>query len=160
MQDKYMIFVLVSICPSESWHISHDLNLDLCFIFMFLGAGEVFRIRSVPQFIYKTGMRFLYVNWLVSLWSKSSKIPDLMLMHYSTITVLVYKIIVCGYVIRTNCKIYNETPKHTRPYTYKSSFHCKALLPIGLKSDHDIVLYDTTIQPSRFQPTQRKLFLW
>ncbi|CAG2198251.1 unnamed protein product [Mytilus edulis] len=37
---------------------------------------------------------------------------------------------------------------------------CKTLPPIGLKSDHDIVLYDTNIQPNRVKPTRRKIFLW
>ncbi|CAG2209252.1 unnamed protein product [Mytilus edulis] len=37
---------------------------------------------------------------------------------------------------------------------------CKPLPPIGLKSDHDIVLYDTNIQPNRVKPTRRKIFLW
>ncbi|CAG2209667.1 unnamed protein product [Mytilus edulis] len=36
---------------------------------------------------------------------------------------------------------------------------CKPLPPIGLKSDHDIVLYDTNIQPNRVKPTHRKIFL-
>ena len=37
---------------------------------------------------------------------------------------------------------------------------CKPLPPIGPKSDHDIVLFDTSHQPYRARPTRRKIFLW
>lgn len=37
---------------------------------------------------------------------------------------------------------------------------CKPLPPIGLKSDHDIVLLDTAIQPVRTRLPRRKIFLW
>ena len=36
---------------------------------------------------------------------------------------------------------------------------CKPLPAVGL-SDHDIVLYDTSIHPFRSRPTRRKIFLW
>ena len=36
---------------------------------------------------------------------------------------------------------------------------CKPLPAVGL-SDHDIVLYDTSIQPFRTRPSRRKIFLW
>ena len=37
---------------------------------------------------------------------------------------------------------------------------CKPLPPIAPKSDHDIVLFDTSHQPYRPRPTRRKIFLW
>ena len=37
---------------------------------------------------------------------------------------------------------------------------CKPLPPIGIKSDHDIVLFDTSHQTYRPRPTCRKIFLW
>ncbi|MCG7876680.1 MAG: reverse transcriptase domain-containing protein [Candidatus Thiodiazotropha endolucinida] len=37
---------------------------------------------------------------------------------------------------------------------------CKPLPPIGNKSDHDIVLYDTTHQAVRLRPQRRKISFW
>ena len=37
---------------------------------------------------------------------------------------------------------------------------CMPLPPIGEKSDHDIVLYDTSHQVFRARPPRRKMFLW
>ena len=37
---------------------------------------------------------------------------------------------------------------------------CTPLPPIGEKSDHDIVLYDTSHQVFRARPPRRKMFLW
>ena len=37
---------------------------------------------------------------------------------------------------------------------------CKPLPPIGVKSDHDIVLYDTTHEAVRSRPHRRKILLW
>ena len=37
---------------------------------------------------------------------------------------------------------------------------CKPLLPVGPKSDHDIVLFDTSHQPYRPGPPRRKIYLW
>ena len=39
------------------------------------------------------------------------------------------------------------------------SARCKPLPSLG-KSDHDIVLYDTTLTPLRPKPPKRKLYLW
>ncbi|KAL8610949.1 hypothetical protein ACOMHN_042566 [Nucella lapillus] len=36
---------------------------------------------------------------------------------------------------------------------------CKPLPSVG-SSDHDIVLYDTTLAPHRSRPPRRKIFLW
>ena len=47
-------------------------------------------------------------------------------------------------------------------FTSHPSFkiRCKPLPPIGQKSDHDIVLLDTSHQPLRARPPRRKIFLW
>ncbi|MEW8548082.1 MAG: reverse transcriptase family protein, partial [Candidatus Thiodiazotropha sp.] len=37
---------------------------------------------------------------------------------------------------------------------------CKPLPPIGLRSDHDVVLYDTSLQAVRAKPVKRKIYLW
>ena len=37
---------------------------------------------------------------------------------------------------------------------------CKPLPPIGLKSDHDVVLLDTSLQAVRAKPVKRKIYLW
>ena len=37
---------------------------------------------------------------------------------------------------------------------------CKPLHPISMKNYHDIVLYDTSIQPTRAKPQRRKIYLW
>ena len=37
---------------------------------------------------------------------------------------------------------------------------CKPLPPVGPKSDHDIVLLDTSLQAVRTKPVKRKIYLW
>ena len=37
---------------------------------------------------------------------------------------------------------------------------CKPLPPIGEKSDHDIMLFETSHQVYRARPPRRKIFLW
>ena len=37
---------------------------------------------------------------------------------------------------------------------------CKPLPPIGLQSDHDVVIYDTSLQAVRTKPVKRKICLW
>ena len=37
---------------------------------------------------------------------------------------------------------------------------CKPLPPIGLKSDHDVVLLDTSLQAVCAKPVKRKIYLW
>ena len=47
-------------------------------------------------------------------------------------------------------------------FTSHPSFkiRCKPLPPLGLKSDHDIVLLDTAHQPQRLRLPRRKIYLW
>ena len=37
---------------------------------------------------------------------------------------------------------------------------CKSLPPTGLRSGHDVVLYDTSLQAVRAKPVKRKIYLW
>ena len=48
--------------------------------------------------------------------------------------------------------IFTSHPSH--------KIRCKPLLPTGLKSGHDIVLLDTSLQAVRATPVKRKIYLW
>ena len=62
------------------------------------------------------------------------------------------------YKFQKDIKVRKVTKIRNRYPGFK--IRCKPLSPIGPKSDHDIVLFDTPHQPYRARPTRRKTILW